>query len=158
MDQATTGGANVPDPGAGRHSAEFLRIKAQAERGVAAAQHQLGFMYVTGQAVPREQVEDFVAEDGTRVPQYRETLPNGVSYMTLDLSPNSAGDNTREFVVPELLQSNAKPQRLARALSDWLDSPERMRAVQQKFRSLHASLLRDTATLATDAIEKVLAA
>jgi lipid-A-disaccharide synthase len=64
----------------------------------------------------------------------------------------------REFVVPELLQSNAKPQRLARALADWLDSPERMRAVQEKFRSLHADLLRDTATLATDAIEKVLAA
>ncbi|UIJ70562.1 signal peptidase I [Aurantimonas sp. HBX-1] len=60
-----------------------------------------GILYINGQAVPREQVEDFVAEDGTRVPQYRETLPNGVSYMTLDLSPNSAGDNTREFVVPD---------------------------------------------------------
>ncbi|KAJ0339522.1 hypothetical protein COL154_014216, partial [Colletotrichum chrysophilum] len=30
---------------------------------------------------------------------YRETLPNGVSYDTLDLTPNSIGDNTREFVV-----------------------------------------------------------
>jgi hypothetical protein len=35
------------------------------------------------------------------VPVYRETLPNGVSYTTLDLNPNSPGDNTREFVVPE---------------------------------------------------------
>jgi hypothetical protein len=35
------------------------------------------------------------------VPIYRETLPNGVSYTTLDLNPNSPGDNTREFVVPE---------------------------------------------------------
>lgn len=60
-----------------------------------------GILFINGQAVPREAVEDFVAEDGTRVPQYRETLPNGVSYMTLDLSPNSAGDNTREFVVPD---------------------------------------------------------
>jgi hypothetical protein len=32
-----------------------------------------------------------------------------------------------------------------------------MRAVQEKFRALHTELLRDTATLATDAIEKVLA-
>jgi signal peptidase I len=59
-----------------------------------------GILFINGQAVPREAVEDFISDDGTRVPQYRETLPNGVSYMTLDLSPNSAGDNTREFVVP----------------------------------------------------------
>ena len=59
-----------------------------------------GALFINGQAVPREAVDDFVADDGTRVPQYRETLPNGVAYMTLDLSPNSAGDNTREFVVP----------------------------------------------------------
>ena len=62
-----------------------------------------------------------------------------------------------DFVVPELLQSNAKPELLARALGEWLASPERMRAVQEKFRSLHADLKRDTATLATDAIAKVLA-
>jgi lipid-A-disaccharide synthase len=63
-----------------------------------------------------------------------------------------------EFVVPELLQSNAKPDRLAGALRDWLDSPDRMQAVQQKFVALHETLRRDTAQLATDAIEKVLAA
>jgi hypothetical protein len=40
-------------------------------------------------------------QPGTDVPVYRETLPNGVSYTTLDLTPNSPGDNTREFVVPE---------------------------------------------------------
>jgi len=63
-----------------------------------------------------------------------------------------------EFVVPELLQSNAKPDKLCGALDDWLTSPDRMRSVQERFRELHARLLRDTATLATDAIEKVLAA
>jgi lipid-A-disaccharide synthase len=62
----------------------------------------------------------------------------------------------RDFVVPELLQSNAKPERLAGALRDWLDSPARMQAVQEKFISLHQTLKRDTARLATDAIEKVL--
>ncbi len=64
----------------------------------------------------------------------------------------------RDFVVPELLQSRAKPESLCGALDDWLNSPERMRSVQEKFRLLHAELLRDTATIATDAIEKVLAA
>ena len=36
-----------------RHTAEFLRVKALAERGVVSAQHSLGFMYVNGQGVPR---------------------------------------------------------------------------------------------------------
>jgi lipid-A-disaccharide synthase len=63
----------------------------------------------------------------------------------------------QDFVVPELLQSCAKPDLLAGALADWLDSPDRMQAVQAKFRDLHERLKRDTATLATDAIEKVLA-
>lgn len=63
----------------------------------------------------------------------------------------------RDFVVPELLQSNAKPELLRGALAAWLDSPDRMQAVQAKFRGLHELLKRDTATLATDAIEKVLA-
>lgn len=62
-----------------------------------------------------------------------------------------------EFVVPELLQSNAKPELLCGALGDWLASPDRMRSVQAKFRDLHQLLQRDTAQLATDAIEKVLA-
>lgn len=62
-----------------------------------------------------------------------------------------------EFVVPELLQSNAKPELLCGALADWLDAPERMRAVQERFADLHQRLQRDTATLATDAIEQVLA-
>ena len=61
-----------------------------------------------------------------------------------------------DLVVPELLQSNAKPESLSGALADWLHSPARMAAVQEKFRDLHARLRRDTATLATDAIEKVL--
>lgn len=63
-----------------------------------------------------------------------------------------------DFVVPELLQSNAKPESLCGALDDWLCSPDRMRTVQEKFRAMHGQLLRDTATLATDAIEQVLQA
>ena len=61
-----------------------------------------------------------------------------------------------EFVVPELHQREANPGSLATALLEWLEAPARMAAVQQKFTALHALLQRDTATLATDAIEKVL--
>jgi signal peptidase I len=42
-----------------------------------------------------------VTEVDRPVDVWRETLPNGVSYDTFDLTPNSIGDNTREFVVPE---------------------------------------------------------
>ena len=61
-----------------------------------------------------------------------------------------------EFVVPELLQAQAKPELLAASLLEWLEAPARMAAVQEKFTALHVLLQRDTATLATDAIQKVI--
>jgi lipid-A-disaccharide synthase len=61
-----------------------------------------------------------------------------------------------EFVVPELLQGAATPQALAQAVLDWLDQPEKMAALQQRFTALHHSLRRDTAQLSLDAIEQVL--
>jgi lipid-A-disaccharide synthase len=61
-----------------------------------------------------------------------------------------------EFAVPELLQHAANPDSLAAALLEWLEAPARMAAVQEKFRALHVRLQRDTATLATHAIEKVI--
>ncbi|WP_312794106.1 signal peptidase I [Tianweitania sp.] len=63
-----------------------------------------GVLYINDQAVPREQVGHIdnpdITEENRPVDVYRETLPNGVSYNTLDLSPNAVGDDTREFVVP----------------------------------------------------------
>jgi lipid-A-disaccharide synthase len=61
-----------------------------------------------------------------------------------------------EFVVPELIQDEAKPESLAAAVLEWLGSPARMAAVQEKFTALHALLRRDTAILATDAIQQVI--
>ena len=64
-----------------------------------------GVLYINGQPVPRELVGEFSGFDQHKRPvkgrQYRETLPNGVSYMTLDVDENSAGDNTRQYNVPE---------------------------------------------------------
>jgi lipid-A-disaccharide synthase len=62
----------------------------------------------------------------------------------------------RDFVVPELLQHDANPESLAQALLDWLEAPARMAAVQETFRALHTELRRDTAKLATDAIEETI--
>ncbi len=64
-----------------------------------------GVLYINDIAVPREktrQINNFdVTQQDRPVDVYRETLPNGVSYDTLDLDPGSLGDNTREFIVPE---------------------------------------------------------
>ncbi|MDI6026456.1 signal peptidase I [Corticibacterium sp. UT-5YL-CI-8] len=64
-----------------------------------------GVLYINGEAVKREKVGEInnpdVTEENRPVDVYRETLPNGVSYDTLDLTPNGSFDNTREFVVPE---------------------------------------------------------
>ncbi len=66
-----------------------------------------------------------------------------------------------EFIVPELLQDQATPQALANAVLQWLDDmdhqPAKIAALQQRYLALHHSLQRDTSTLATDAIEKILA-
>jgi lipid-A-disaccharide synthase len=62
----------------------------------------------------------------------------------------------RDFVVPELTQGEVNPEPLAAALLDWLEAPDRMAAVRSRFAELHEILRRDTATLATDAIEKTL--
>jgi lipid-A-disaccharide synthase len=62
-----------------------------------------------------------------------------------------------EFVVPELLQDAATPEALAHETLAWLDAPERCEQLKQRFTDLHHLLRRDTAQLATDAIEQVLA-
>jgi len=66
-----------------------------------------------------------------------------------------------DFVVPELLQDAATPQALAAGVSHWLDAkisaPEKILAVEQRFTKLHEELQRDTAKIATDAIQNILA-
>lgn len=73
-----------------------------------------GVLYLNGQAVKKERVEDYVTTDefGAEVhaARYRETLPDyklpdgtiqkGISYDVLDLDPHSFSDNTPVFEVP----------------------------------------------------------
>jgi signal peptidase I len=63
-----------------------------------------GQVQINGTPVKRERAPDFVeAEEGTRdapVKRWKETLPNGVSYYTLDLVDNGFADNTQVYTVP----------------------------------------------------------
>ena len=62
-----------------------------------------------------------------------------------------------DFVVPELIQGDATPARLAQAAFEWLDDPARCAALRRRFDALHRELRCNTAQAATDAIEKALA-
>ena len=63
-----------------------------------------GVLHINGEPMKRERVKDFVETDGggrrTTGKQWRETLPNGVSYTTLDLQDDSYYDNTGVYEVP----------------------------------------------------------
>ena len=64
------------------------------------------------------------------------------------------------FVVPELLQEAATPARLAQETLAWLqapqDDPQRLLQLNAKFVAMHHELRRDTATIASDVIQKIL--
>jgi lipid-A-disaccharide synthase len=68
---------------------------------------------------------------------------------------------SQSFIVPERIQDRATPQGLADAVLQWFaemdTQPAKMTALHKQFMALHQSLRRDTSTLATDAIKKVLA-
>jgi signal peptidase I len=64
-----------------------------------------GALHINDLPVERESLglAELEDEDGIveRIPSFRETLPNGVSYLTFDRTQHSELDNTRVFVVPE---------------------------------------------------------
>jgi signal peptidase I len=63
-----------------------------------------GVLHINGAPVKRERIDDFIeTEEGSRtsrVKRWRETLPNGVSYTTLDLVDSGFYDNTPVYNVP----------------------------------------------------------
>jgi signal peptidase I len=58
-----------------------------------------GRLYVNGTPVPRERLAD-VSYEGRPAKRWRETLPNGAQYATLDLTDNGFLDNTNLYIVP----------------------------------------------------------
>ena len=70
-------------------------------------QMKQGLLYINGTPVKRKRVSDFVGADPcgsgqaiVRVKRWRETLPNGASYDTLDCVDNGFYDNTGVYKVP----------------------------------------------------------
>ena len=63
-----------------------------------------GVLYINGKKVRRERLPDEVITKGPhaglRLRRYRETLPNGRSYVIYDMFDNAPADNTQEYVVP----------------------------------------------------------
>jgi signal peptidase I len=63
-----------------------------------------GLLHINGTPVKREQIADAIETDASgrtaRGKQWRETLPNGATYVTLDLVDEGFYDNTPVYVVP----------------------------------------------------------
>ncbi|MBN8920513.1 MAG: signal peptidase I [Rhizobiales bacterium] len=63
-----------------------------------------GVLHINGEPVKRERAGEFADRDESgqvqQVRKFRETLPNGVSYDTLDLVDNGFYDNTDVYTVP----------------------------------------------------------
>ena len=63
-----------------------------------------GLVNINGVPLKHERAPDFIeTEEGTReapVKRWKETLPNGVTYYTLDLVDNGFADNTQVYAVP----------------------------------------------------------
>jgi signal peptidase I len=64
-----------------------------------------GHLHINGEPVQRERIEDFVDTDGVpgrpvRIKRWRETLPGGATYTTLDLMDKGPLDDTQVYQVP----------------------------------------------------------
>lgn len=59
-----------------------------------------GRLSINGQLIPKNRAPDLVMPGGRHYPQYRETLPNGRSYLVLDTVDGGRGDNSELFTVP----------------------------------------------------------
>ena len=63
-----------------------------------------------------------------------------------------------EFVVPELLQDDATPSKLADALLGWLNNPNKVDQLKTRFVEMHETLRRPTGLLVAQAVMQTIAA
>lgn len=59
---------------------------------------------------------------------------------------------TQKFIVPELLQDAATPERLATAVGEFLATPERGRELEETFKQMHLALKQNSAEKAAEVI------
>jgi len=61
-----------------------------------------------------------------------------------------------KFVVPELLQDEATPEKLATAVQDWLDHPNKVAELKARFAQMHETLRRPTGLLVAQAVAQTI--
>jgi len=61
------------------------------------------------------------------------------------------------FVVPELLQDDATPEKLSSALQDWLGHPDKVAKLKERFAQMHETLRRPTGLLVAQAVAQTMA-
>lgn len=61
-----------------------------------------------------------------------------------------------ELLVPELIQDEANPDKIAACVMEYLESPEKVAHLKQKFAAIHQSLRQDAAVPLADAVLSVL--
>jgi lipid-A-disaccharide synthase len=93
---------------------------------------------------------------GYRIAPITHAIVKGMGMLKVDryALPNVlAGD----ALVPELMQDDCAPGKLAEAVLHWLRDPTAAAALQPRFRELHVQLRRDASARAADAIAELVA-
>ena len=62
-----------------------------------------------------------------------------------------------EFIVPEFLQDDATPEKLAHAVQAWLEHPAKVAKLKERFAQMHETLRRPTGLLVAQAIAQTIA-
>ncbi|KAB2313609.1 lipid-A-disaccharide synthase [Betaproteobacteria bacterium SCN2] len=88
-----------------------------------------------------------------KVPAITAWIARGKLYLPYVGLPNIL---LGRFAVPELLQENATPDKLAEAVLGWLDAPEKCAALAAEFRSLHETLRCNAGERIAEALEPYL--
>lgn len=61
-----------------------------------------------------------------------------------------------QLVVPELIQDAVKPETISQHILDYLDHPEKVEALQEKFTEIHQSLRADSASCIFEAVSTIM--
>ncbi len=61
-----------------------------------------------------------------------------------------------EFVVPELLQDDATPEKLTNALLAWLNNPTKVAELKMRFAKMHEALRRPTGLIVAEAVAQII--
>ncbi|HVR82587.1 MAG TPA: lipid-A-disaccharide synthase [Luteimonas sp.] len=94
---------------------------------------------------------------GYRIAPLTHAIVKGMGMLKVDryALPNILA---AEALVPELMQADCTPDKLAAAVLGWLRDPSAVAALQPRFRELHLQLRRDASARAADAVAELMAA